>query len=340
MMNMQLGGQALAQSADAAQPVIQVTELKKHFAVKGGSPWPWASPSLVRAVDGVNFEIRPNEMFGLAGESGCGKSTVGRLLLRLIRPTEGRILFRGQDISSFSAAELSALRPRMQMVFQDPYTSLNPRRTVADIISDPLVVHTNLSARERRRKVRDVLEQVGLARDHFYRYPHEFSGGQRQRIAIARALILNPDFLVLDEPTSALDVSVQAVIVSLINKLQVDLNLSCLFITHNLNLLRFLSDRLAIMYLGQIVEMGETKSTFDNPLHPYSRALIASTPQPNPLKRRKRIFLEGELPSNLKPPSGCRFHTRCPEKIGKICETEPPELLVRQGRLVRCHLYD
>ena len=339
MLDARVNAQAATVPSGEAQPVIKAAGLKKHFPVKGGGLRPWAGPAWVKAVDGVDFAIRPNEMFGLAGESGCGKSTVGRLLLRLIRPSAGHIFFQGQDVSRVSAGQLRGLRTRMQMVFQDPYTSLNPRRTVADIIADPLVVHQSLSGRDRRRRVRDMLEQVGLARDHFYRYPHEFSGGQRQRIAIARALILRPDFLVLDEPTSALDVSVQAVIVSLINKLQADLNLSCLFITHNLNLLRFLSHRLAIMYLGQIVEMGDTKPVFDDPLHPYSRALIASTPQPNPQKSRRRVFLEGEVPSNINPPAGCRFHTRCPEKMGEICETKAPELLARQGRLVRCHLY-
>ena len=320
-------------------PVMDVQGLRRHFSVKGSGFFPWSSPARVRAVDGVSFEIGDNEIFGLAGESGCGKSTVGRLILGLIPATSGRVLFRGTEITRTSRAGLRRLRPRMQMIFQDPYTALNPRRTVADIVSDPLVVHTRLSSPERRQRVIQMLERVGLAPDHYYRYPHEFSGGQRQRIGIARAIILRPDFLVLDEPTSALDVSVQAVIVNLIMELQAELRLSCLFITHDLNLLRFLSNRLAIMYLGLLVEVGETKELFSRPLHPYSRALIASTPQPRKARRGPKIFLEGEVPSSLSPPPGCRFHTRCPEKIGEICERESPELKPVAGRLVACHLY-
>lgn len=319
--------------------VIRVVDLKKYFPIKTAGVLPWAEKQTVKAVDGLSFRIMPNEMFGLAGESGCGKSTVGRLLLGLIRATSGSIYFHNVNLCRQRASELRKMRPRMQMVFQDPYTSLNPRRTVASIVSDPLVVHTDLSPNHRRRQVQEMLERVGLASDHYYRYPHEFSGGQRQRIAIARALILNPDFLILDEPTSALDVSVQAVIVNLIKKLQKELRLSCLFITHDLNLLRFLSDRLAIMYLGQIVELAETKSLFSEPLHPYSRALIESTPQPFPDAKRERRYLAGEIPSNISPPPGCRFHPRCPEKIGAVCEQTVPAVSIINGRRVCCHLY-
>jgi oligopeptide/dipeptide ABC transporter ATP-binding protein len=318
---------------------MNVRDLCKHFPVKGAGFFPWSSPPQVHAVDGVSFEIGNNETFGLAGESGCGKSTVGRLILGLIPASSGRVLFRGTDITRTSRADLRRLRPRMQMIFQDPYTALNPRRTVADIVSDPLVIHTRLTSQERRQRVIRMLERVGLAPDHYYRYPHEFSGGQRQRIGIARALILRPDFLVLDEPTSALDVSVQAVIINLIMELQAELKLSSLFITHDLNLLRFLSNRLAIMYLGLLVEVGGTKEVFSDPKHPYSRSLIASTPQPKRTRHGPKVFLEGEVPSNLSPPTGCRFHTRCPEKIGKVCETESPELKPVAGRLVACHLF-
>ena len=319
--------------------VVRISDLKKHFPIKEAGFLSLSSKQTVRAVDGVSFHILPNEMFGLAGESGCGKSTVGRMMLGLIRATSGKIVFHEKDVSLMTPSELRRLRPKIQMVFQDPYTSLNPRRNVSSIISDPLVVHTDMSHSQRRKQVMNMLERVGLAKDHYYRYPHEFSGGQRQRIAIARALILNPDFLVLDEPTSALDVSVQAVIVNLIKNLQRELNLSCLFITHDLNLLRFLSKRLAIMYLGQIVELANTKMLFDDPLHPYSRALIESTPQPVPNPNRERRYLEGEIPSNIEPPPGCRFHPRCPEKIGEICEATTPSETSVNGRLVSCHLY-
>jgi oligopeptide/dipeptide ABC transporter ATP-binding protein len=322
----------------AESVLISAQELRMHFPLERGA-LPWSARRVVKAVDGVSFDIAPNEMFGLAGESGCGKSTVGRLLLGLIRATSGQVLFHGQNIATMPARALRRMRPGMQMVFQDPYTSLNPRRAVSDIVSDPLIVHSALSGQERRQRVMDMLEKVGLARDHYYRYPHEFSGGQRQRIAIARALILNPEFLVLDEPTSALDVSVQAVIINLIKRLQVEFRLGCLFITHDLNLLRFLSNRLAIMYLGKIVELARTAELFESPLHPYSRALIASTPQPTPERKRTLYVLEGEIPSNITPPSGCSFHTRCREKIGRICETEEPALRQVQGRMVRCHLY-
>jgi oligopeptide transport system ATP-binding protein len=325
---------------DHSESIIRVEGLKKHFSIKKPGLLPWGEKIFVKAVDGIQFDIRHNEMFGLAGESGCGKSTVARLLLRLIEETSGKIYYRGRDILSISAPEMRRLRSKMQMVFQDPYTSLNPRRTVGDIVSDPLCVHTNLSRHERNEKVKELLEQVGLSKDHFYRYPHEFSGGQRQRIAIGRALILDPDFLVLDEPTSALDVSVRAMIINLILGLKSRLHLSCLFITHDLNLLRFLSDRVAIMYLGEIVELSKTKELFDHPMHPYSRALIASIPHYDPTMRGSKVFLEGELPSNIDLPSGCRFHPRCPQKLGKRCETEPPQLMEKDGRLVRCHIYE
>ena len=324
---------------DHPEPIIRVKNLKKYFPIKKPGLWPGSEKISVKAVDGIHFDIHQNEMFGLAGESGCGKSTVARLLLRLIEKTSGKVYYHGKEILSIPAPEMRKLRSKMQMVFQDPYTSLNPRRTVGDIVSDPLCVHANLSRRERKEKVMGLLEQVGLSKDHFYRYPHEFSGGQRQRIAIGRALILDPDFLVLDEPTSALDVSVRSMIINLILGMKSRLHLSCLFITHDLNLLRFLADRVAIMYLGEILELSEAKALFDHPMHPYSKALIASIPQYDPKMRGKKFYLEGELPSNIQLPSGCRFHPRCPQKMGKRCEQEPPQLIEHGRRLIRCHLY-
>jgi peptide/nickel transport system ATP-binding protein len=316
------------------QPLVSLRDVALHFPVRGG--WPFGAKETVKAVDGVSFDIGADEIFGLAGESGCGKSTIARLVLDLVKPTAGEILFDGRPIGAVPASEL---RSKLQIVFQDPYTSLNPRRSVGDILSEPLVIHTKLGRRERRDKVMRMLEHVGLASYHYYRFPHEFSGGQRQRLAIARALMLNPSFLVLDEPTSALDVSVQAVILNLIRDLQREYRLGCLFITHDLNLMRFLSHRVAVMYLGHIVEIGRTAQVFEEPLHPYTKALIASTPRPEPERRRTHYFLEGELPSNIRPPSGCPFNTRCPDKIGAVCETVMPELRRHGDQLVRCHLY-
>ena len=338
-MEAQKGLHQQKQEQAAGKSVLTVQNLKKYFPLKGLGYFPWSHKPQVKAVDGISFEIKQNEMLGLAGESGCGKSTVGRLILNLIKATSGQIYFRENEITALSKAQTRHLRPRMQMVFQDPYTSLNPRRTVADIISEPLVVHTSFSARERKQKTLHIMERVGLLENHYYRYPHEFSGGQRQRIAIARALILKPDFLVLDEPTSALDVSVQAVIVNLIKKLQKELELSCLFITHDLNLLRFMSDRVAIMYLGKIMELALAEDVFETPLHPYTKALISITPDPVPGMTEKRYYLEGEVPSNVVPPSGCPFNTRCPSKIGTICETVEPKLTKIGTRIVRCHLF-
>jgi len=322
--------------AGSLSPLVTIRDLKLRFPVRNAAIMPWQKPQVVRAVDGVDFDVHSDEIFGLAGESGCGKSTIARVLMGLIKPTEGTVSFLGRPISDYPPHDL---RPRMQMVFQDPYTSLNPRRTVGSIVGDPLVVHGRMTGPERRKKVIGTLERVGLAPHHYFRYPHEFSGGQRQRIAIARALILDPQFLVLDEPTSALDVSVQAVILNLILTLQQEMNLACLFISHDLNLMRFLADRLAVMYLGQIVESGATEKIFSDPLHPYSKALIAATPQPDPDRSEPTTLLEGELPSNITPPSGCRFHPRCPVKIDGVCERTTPVLRPAGRRFVACHLH-
>ena len=324
--------------ADAVSdmPLVEIRGLRMDFPVRGETSLPWEKPPVVRAVDEVDLAIGANEIFGLAGESGCGKSTVARLVMGLIEPTQGEIRFRGRAIQSYPASEI---RPRVQMVFQDPYTSLNPRRTVGRIVGDPLIIHERMSSTQRRQRVLQILDRVGLAEYHYDRYPHEFSGGQRQRIAIARALILDPEFLVLDEPTSALDVSVQAVILNMILELQAEMELGCLFITHDLNLMRFLAHRTGVMYLGRIVEVGATREIFAEPLHPYTRALIAATPQPDPDRADRDVPLEGEIPSNIKRPPGCAFASRCPARIEGVCERIVPELQPVGDRLVACHLH-
>lgn len=319
-----------------AGPLIEVRGLGMSFPVRSGSSLPWETPPTVRAVNNVNMAIGADEIFGLAGESGCGKSTVARLVMGLIDPTEGEIRFRDRPIQSYSASDI---RPRVQMVFQDPYTSLNPRRTIGRIVGDPLIIHTRMNAAERRARILQVLNRVGLADYHYDRYPHEFSGGQRQRIAIARALILDPEFLVLDEPTSALDVSVQAVILNMILELQAEMQLGCLFITHDLNLMRFLAHRTGVMYLGQMVEVGPTQALFDDPLHPYTRALIDATPQPDPDRVNTQVPLEGEIPSNINRPTGCAFASRCPVRIDGTCERIAPDLKPVGDRFVACHLH-
>lgn len=319
-----------------AKGVLEARDVSLSFKLRGNSLWPWAPMRQVRALAGVSLSVRRGEMLGIAGESGCGKSTLARLLLKLIHANEGSVLLDGQPLESYPLLEL---RERVQMVFQDPFTSLNPRRRVGDIIADSLIVHGMGPPAERRSRVVAMLERVGLAAHHYDRFPHEFSGGQRQRIAIARALIIRPEFLILDEPTSALDVSVQARVVELIQELRRELDLGCIFITHDLNLLGFLSDRLAVMYLGRVVETGPTSEIFSRPKHPYTKALLAATPSPDPQRRVQRIDLEGEIPSSVNVPSGCPFHTRCPEKIGTICQTVRPTL-ARQGDVqVSCHLY-
>ncbi|MCA1555621.1 MAG: ATP-binding cassette domain-containing protein, partial [Acidobacteria bacterium] len=296
-----------AQEEGARAPeLVRVRALVKHFPVAG-------SDDVVRAVDGVTFEILKGETLGLVGESGCGKSTVGRCLLRLIEPTEGEISFEGKDVLALSGKALRSVRAEMQIIFQDPYASLNPRLKVRDIVAEPLVIHGTGTKEERRERVAELLRKVGLDPDYMNRYPHEFSGGQRQRLGIARALALNPKLIVADEPVSALDVSVQAQVINLLEDLQAEFDLTYLFISHGLAVVEHISNRVAVMYLGRIVEVTTAIELYANPLHPYTRALLSAIPIPDPTRKRERIVLTGDVPTPINPPSGCRFHTRCPD---------------------------
>ncbi len=328
------GGMRAAQSSDARgvgaqSELVRVRGLFKHFPVTG-------SDDVVRAVDGVTFEILRGETLGLVGESGCGKSTVGRCLLRLIEPTRGEISFAGEDVTRMSRRELRGVRREMQIIFQDPYASLNPRLTVRDIVGEPLVIHGLGDKHERRARVVDLLKKVGLDPDYMNRYPHEFSGGQRQRIGIARALALNPKLIVADEPVSALDVSVQAQVINLLEDLQSEFNLTYLFISHGLAVVEHISTRVAVMYLGRIVEVTGAAELYANPLHPYTRALLSAIPIPDPTRRRERIVLHGDVPTPINPPSGCRFHTRCPEAIPDCSQIDPDLREVAPGHTVAC----
>ncbi len=320
--------------------ILEVDNLQKYFPITRGIFQ--RTVGHVKAVDGVSFQLREGETLGLVGESGCGKSTAGRTILRLIDPTGGTVSFRGTDLTSLNKQQLREMRKRMQIIFQDPFSSLNPRRTVGSIISQPLKIHGLASGSEMTDRVSDILTKVGLNPDHAGRYPHEFSGGQRQRIGIARAIAANPDFIIADEPVSALDVSIQAQIVNLMQDLQQELGLSYVFIAHDLSVVRSVSNRVAVMYLGQIVEMGANEDLYEDPLHPYTRALLSAVPSidPDGKSASKRIILQGDVPSPINPPSGCRFHTRCPYRFD-TCSTHEPELLdVGNEHLVKCHLYN
>ena len=318
-------------------PLVEVDDLKVWFPIRSGVVMDRHIGD-VKAVDGVSLVIERGETLGLVGESGCGKSTVGRTLLRLYEPTAGKITFDGTDITHLGEAQMRPLRRRMQMIFQDPYASLNPRHSVARMVGEPLRVHGR-GGKGLGMKVSELLLTVGLPADAGTRYPHEFSGGQRQRIGLARALALNPDFLVCDEPVSALDVSIQAQIVNLMEELQRDFGLTYLFIAHDLAVVRHISDRIAVMYLGQIMELSPADDLYDNPLHPYTISLLSAIPIPDPEIERKRtsILLQGDLPSPANPPHACRFHTRCPYVQPTRCEEEEPELRPLEGHLVKCH---
>jgi peptide/nickel transport system ATP-binding protein len=324
--------------SDGNTSLVQVDDLRIWFPIRSGILLD-RHVGDVKAVDGVTLTIERGETLGLVGESGCGKSTVGRALLRLYEPTSGSIVFDGQDISHLRESELRPLRKRMQMVFQDPYASLNPRHSIGRIVGEPLRVHGLGGGRNTGAKVRELLQIVGLPADAGTRYPHEFSGGQRQRIGLARALALNPDFIVCDEPVSALDVSIQAQIVNLLEALQREFDLTYLFIAHDLAVVRHISDRIAVMYLGQIMELSPADDLYENPLHPYTISLLSAIPIPDPEIERQResILLQGDLPSPAAPPKACRFHTRCPYLQPTRCRDDEPELRPLEGHLVKCH---
>ncbi len=315
--------------------LIVIKELKKHFVMKEGL---FGHTRYIKAVDGVSLTIKKGETFGLVGESGSGKSTLGRLIIRLLKPTSGTILYNGVDITFSGEKELRPLRKKMQIVFQDPYSSLHPKMKILDIVGEPLRIHTEMKKEEIEDKVGKTLEKVGLKPEYMYRYPHEFSGGQRQRISIARALVMDPEFIVLDEPTSALDVSVQAKILNLLKDLKERLNLTYLLISHNIAVIDYMSDRIGVMYLGKIVEMAERDKLIRRPLHPYTRALLSSIPIPDPklARSRKRVILQGDPPSPLNPPRGCRFHTRCPYARKECGKQEPKLLEAEEGHTTSC----
>ncbi len=327
--------------ATGKEALVQVRDLKKHFPITAGLIFQRQVGS-VKAVDGVSFDIFKGETLGLVGESGCGKSTTGRTVLQLYKPTEGSVVFEGHELTTLSANDLRKTRRRMQMIFQDPFASLNPRMSVGNIVSEPLRIHKVIDNRsELQEYVERLLERVGLNPYYVNRYPHEFSGGQRQRIGIARALALRPSFIVADEPISALDVSIQAQVVNLLEELQEEFNLTYLFIAHDLSMVRHICDRVAVMYLGKIVELGTTDDVYDNPLHPYTQALLSAVPVPDPImeRERQRIIIAGDVPSPARPPTGCNFNTRCPVAIAGICyqEPDPPLVELTPGHWVACH---
>lgn len=304
-----------------SEPLIQVEGLKKYFPITGGVFQ--RTVGYVKAVDDVSFDIHKGESFGLVGESGCGKSTIGRTILRLMDKTDGSVRYKGEDLHGLSKERIRALRPKLQIVFQDPFSSLNPRIKVGEAIGEALLDHGLIDRSELRKKVNETLNICGLSSYHYDRYPHEFSGGQRQRIGIARALILNPDFIVADEPVSALDVSIQAQIINLLSDLQQERQLTYLFISHDLSVVEHLCSRIGVMYLGSMVELASKEELFRNPLHPYTKALLSAVPIPDPTVKRQRIVLKGDIPSPANPPSGCKFHTRCPMAEAR-CKTEVP----------------
>lgn len=321
-----------------ADNLLEVKGLKQYYRV-GGSKF--GEKAYVKAVDGVDFEVRRGEVLGIVGESGCGKSTLGKSICKLIEPTEGSIVLDGEEISRYTAKQMRPVRKKIQMVFQDPYASLNPRMSIRDIVAEPLIIHgIGKSREELDKKVIELLRCVGLDDYHANRYPHEFSGGQRQRIGIARALAVQPKLIIADEPVSALDVSIQSQVLNLMNKLKREFDLTYIFVAHDLSVVEHISDRVGVMYLGNFVEVADKYNLYQNPLHPYTRALLSAVPVPDPKAKKERIILEGSIPSALNPPGGCKFHTRCPQCMER-CKLEPPQKYqVGDDHFVYCHLYD
>jgi oligopeptide/dipeptide ABC transporter ATP-binding protein len=325
-------------AASNGKVLVSVRDLKKYYPIRGGLLR--RAVAQVKAVDGVSFEIKAGETFGLVGESGCGKTTIGRTIIRLLTATSGQVLFDGQDVFKLGGQQLKHLRRDVQIIFQDPYGSLDPRMPVGEIVGEGLRIHNVGDPRKREAMVRETMGLVGLRGQYARRYPHEFSGGQRQRIGIARALVLRPKFVVCDEPVSALDVSIQSQVLNLLTELREEMGLTYLFIAHNLAVVKYISDRIGVMYLGRLAEIAESDRLYEHPMHPYTQALVSAIPLPDPTMRRQRIVLKGDVPSPINPPSGCRFHTRCPQYIGDICKLAEPQLVEKEpGHYVACHLY-
>ena len=318
-----------------ADKILEGKNLKKYFPVESKVR---VEPKSVKAVDDVSFDVYRNETLSIVGESGCGKSTTGRCLIGLNKPTSGEVIYNGKNIVGISDKEQRVLCKDLQMIFQDPYSSLNPRMTIGSILEEPLIIHKICKTKEERmQRVLDMLEKVGMRRDHYYRYPHEFSGGQRQRIGIARALILEPKLVVCDEPVSALDVSIQSQVLNLLAEVKKEMNITYVFISHNMSVVRYISDRVGVMYLGHLVELAGTEELYNNPLHPYTQALLSTVPEPDPHVKREQIMLKGDIPSPLNPPSGCIFHNRCPYNE-PICQDQMPPLVeIKPGHFVACY---
>jgi len=330
----------VSQQIEEKTPILNIEGLKKYFPVRGVFGGLGGVKGYVKAVNDISIKLYEGETYGLVGESGCGKSTAGRSVLRLTEPTEGRITYHGQDILQLSGKEMQELRRDMQMVFQDPYSSLNPRKRIGKILEEPLVIQSIGDKKERVDRVMEIMEKVGMRPDHYYRFPHEFSGGQRQRFGLARALVVNPKVVICDEPVSALDVSIQSQIINLLQSLQEELNLSYLFIAHDISVVRHISDRIGVMYLGKLVEEAPTDSLFEEQLHPYTQALFSAVPLPDPKQKKERIILKEDLPSPLNPPSGCVFHTRCPFAMEICRQVEPEKKEVKKDHFAACHLLD